>query len=208
MPSFALRPLSAVLLLASLLAGCVSGPRQQVAWTEPSLGTSSRVLAGQRILVDCGSADPGLRQSCQEVLSREVAAAGGDPVVLEAPQALTSEGTPGAQLSATALSMGASAVFTLGLAAGSVNDMGSGLSIGLGAFSIGRGGGTGVGLSAPLGGGTPSVGLVGNGQITDARSRRLVWSATFSSSPSGNLQAQAASLAHAVVSSAKSAGLF
>jgi hypothetical protein len=196
-----------LLLATRLLTGCISSPQQQVVWSDPSLGIASTFLRGKRVLVDCDSADAGLRQRCNSALSREVAAGGGEPLQMPAVYASPVTSTIDEQLTAAATAMGATAVFTVTLSPGSANPA-PGLSLGLGGFSFGGDGGVGVGLSAPIASSAPVIGLNGSGQITDPVNRRLLWSATFAATPSADLGAQAEALVSSLASAAKRSGLF
>ncbi len=201
----------AALLLAVLavlsLAGCGSAPHSEVQWIDPGLGTQSRYLRGEKILIACDTYDAVLRQFCQERLLREVQAKGANPVTVPAGTALLNDREFDGQLIASATALGAKAIFTMTLTP-ATSSAGSGASLGLGGFSFGRGRSAGIGLSVPIGGLRSSTGFAANGRVTDVRSSRLVWTATLVAAPSADLDSQFGSLSRSMLDSAQGAGLF
>lgn len=200
---------SAALLVALALAGCATGPRREAAWTDPGLGAQSHFLRGAKVLVACATDDAALRQICQQQLTADLSTQGAVPLTLPAGTLTLNDRAFEDQLNAGAASLGAKAVMVVSLAAATTRAAGSGLSIGIGGFSFGGGGsGAGIGISAPIGGSAFQTGLSANAQITDAQSRRPIWTVTMVAVPSADLGAQVASLSSSLVHEAKTAGLF
>ena len=191
----------------TVLVGCSSTPTREAQWTDPGLGSQSGLLRAEKVLVACDTYDAAIRQTCQAALSREVLAKGATPVSVPAGTTLLNDRDLDGQLVASAAALGAKAVFTMTLTP-AVTNAGSGLALGLGGFSFGRGGGLGVGLSAPLGGSGIRTGFAANGRVTEVRSNRLVWSATFVASPNSDIDDQLGALSRSMLDAAVTAGLF
>ena len=191
----------------TVLVGCSSTPTREAQWTDRGLGPQSGLLRAEKVLVACDTYDAAIRQTCQAALSREVLAKGATPVSVPAGTTLLNDRDLDGQLVASAAALGAKAVFTMTLTP-AVTNAGSGLALGLGGFSFGRGGGLGVGLSAPLGGSGIRTGFAANGRVTEVRSNRLVWSATFVASPNSDIDDQLGALSRSMLDAAVTAGLF
>lgn len=201
-------PVLVLALLASaatMLSACATGPRQGATWVEPSLGPASHLLAG-RVLVACEAPDFALQRACEDQVAAELRARGAQPLRVPDGTAVQPDRALDPQLVPVAAASSARAVFVVSLQP-TVPDGGSGLSIGLGGFSVGRGGGAGVGLSAPLGGGGGSGGLAANARVRDVAPNRLAWTTTVSTGAAPTPQAQSASLARAVAEAARASGL-
>ena len=204
----ATRHVTALAATVALLVGCASEPVVSTQWSDPQLAArSTPLLGGARVLVACNADDRAVLQVCQEHLAAEVLARGATPVFAPAETVLTSDRAIDGQLLPSARRDNARALFVITLTP-AATDVSSGLSIGIGGFSVGRGSGVGVGVSAPLGGGRVTTGYAANGRVTEVASGRLVWTATASAPPSADLPAQFAALAKVVVDSAVKAGLF
>jgi hypothetical protein len=201
------RALSVAVLASAgaLLGACATGPRQGATWAEASLGPASRLLAG-RVLVACEAPDFALQRACEDQVAAELRARGAEPLRVPEGIAVQADRALDPQLVPAAAAASARAVFVVSLQP-TVSEGGSGLSIGLGGFSVGRGGGAGVGLSAPLGGGGGSWGLAANARVTDVAPNRLVWTTTVSTGAAPTPQAQSAALARAVIEVARAGGL-
>ena len=197
----------ALAIALSVLAGCSSAPQQAAQWVDPSIGTQSRMLQGEKVLIACDAYDVAMQRICQDQLYREVLAKGATPVTVPAGTVLVNDRELDGQLMASAQALGARAVFTMTLTPATTN-AGPGVSLGIGGFSFGRGGGGGVGLSVPIGGQHSDTGFAANGRVTDVGSNRLVWTATLVAAPSADLGAQFAVLSRSMLDSAQSAGLF
>ena len=191
----------------AFLAGCTSAPQREAQWTDPGIGTQSRFLRGEKVLVACDAYDQALRQICQDRLYRDVLAKGASPVVMPPGTLLLNDRELDGQLVPAAASIGAKAVFIMSLTPATTS-AGSGASLGIGGFSFGRSGGAGVGLGIPIGSNRPETGFAANGRVTDVRSQRLVWTATVVASPSADLESQFDSLSRSMLESAQGAGLF
>jgi len=189
------------------LAGCASVPQREAQWIDPDIGTQSRFLRGEKILIACDAYDPALRQICQDRLYRDVLEKGASPVVAPAGTLLLNDRELDGQLVPAATAIGAKAIFIVPLAP-ATSSTASGASLDIGAFSFGGGGGGGVGLGIPIGDGRPDTGFAANGRVTDVRSQRLVWTATVVAAPSADLESQVDSLSRSLLDSAQGAGLF
>lgn len=201
------RFLAASALAAALLAGCASSPQLAAQWTDPQLGAQSSFLRGGRILVACDAGDLTIRQICQDRLAAEVSARGATPVFLGPDTLIATDRAIDGQLLAAARTAGAKALMVLTLAP-AVTDVSPGFSIGVGGFGFGRSSGVGVGVSAPVGGGRVTTGYAANGRVTDVNTGRLVWSASASTAPSSDVDAQLGELSKTVLGAADKAGLF
>ena len=165
------------------------------------------MLQGAKVLVLCDAYDVAVQRICQDQLLREVAAKGATPVTLPAGTVLLNDRDLDGQLVESASVLDATAIFTMTLTPAASN-ADSGVTLGIGGFSFGRGGGGGVGFSAPIGGGGGSTGFAASGRVTDVRGNRIVWTATLVASPSADLNVQLRGLAHSMLDDAQSAGLF
>ena len=199
------RALAAVLVLAA--CGCTSSPQLAAQWTDPQLGPQSAFLRGSRVLVACDVADLTVRQLCQDRLAAEVSARGATPVFPGPETAIATDRSIDGQLLAAARSADAKALMVLTLTP-AVTDVSPGFSVGIGGFGYSRSSSVGVGVTAPVGGGRVTMGYAANGRVTDVGSGRLVWSASASTSPSSDLQAQLDSLSKTVFGAADKSGLF
>jgi hypothetical protein len=197
----------ATIVALMVLVGCASAPQREAQWIDPNIGTQSRFLRGEKILVACDAYDQALRQICQDRLYRDVLAKGASPVVAPAGTILLNDRELDSQLVPAAAAMGAKAIFIMSLTPATTS-AGSGASLGIGGFSFGGGGGGGVGLGIPIGGGRPDTGFAANGRVTDVRSKRLVWTATVVAAPSADLESQTDSLSRSMLDAAHGAGLF
>jgi hypothetical protein len=87
----------------------------------------------------------------------------------------------------------------------------SSVSFGIGGWG-GSGGysgsGAGVGVSMPVGGTQGAPGLVANGTLVDVASGRVMWTATATTSRTGDAAAQIAELTQALTEGMRQAGLF
>ncbi|MEJ8857593.1 hypothetical protein WKW79_23680 [Variovorax robiniae] len=201
------RSLIPLALALAALAGCSSAPQRQAQWIDPSIGTQSRLLQGEKILIACDAFDAAVLRICQDQLYREVLAKGATPVTVPPGTVLLNDRELDGQLVASAQALGARAVLTMTLTP-ATSSGGSGVSLGIGGFSFGGSGGGGVGLSVPVGGGGWSTGFAASGRVTDVRSNRLVWTATLVAAPSSDLNAQFGALSRSMLETAQSAGLF
>ena len=203
-PLFLRRALSIAAL--TVLAGCASGPQREAEWIDPALGSDSRIMRGEKVLIACDAYDATIRQICQDRLFRVLAAKGATPVVLPPGTPLLNDRELDGQLVSSAAATGARAVLVLALTPATV-DGGSGLSLGVGGFSFGQNSAAGSGLSAPIGFGRMSTGFAANARVTDTRSARMVWSSTHVASPSTDIGAQVEGLSLATLEAAQRAGL-
>ncbi|RYE68726.1 MAG: hypothetical protein EOO81_09150 [Oxalobacteraceae bacterium] len=191
----------------TVLAACSSAPLEEARWIDPSVGMSTPYLQGEKVLIACDAYDAAVRQICQDALFREMLAKGARPVVLPPGAAFLNDRELDGQLIASAAAQGAKAVFVMALTPVATRPA-TGFSLGLGAFSWGGGGGGGIGLSAPVGGNRTETALSANGRLTDVGTGRLLWTASFASSSSLNLEAQSAALSRSMLDAAQNSGLF
>ncbi len=196
-------------LAALTLAGCGAAPPQPDGASgsiRPLARTRESCEDGQ-VLIACDTFDLLMRQPCQDDLSRALAGRGANPVVASGavtPGAVGSE----AQLAPSATAAGAHTAFVLSLApAASSAPIRSGVSVGIGGFSWGHGGGAGIGLSAPIGGGWGAPGFSATARVIEASTGRMVWSTSFVASPSSDIGGQIRELIRNVLDSAQAAGL-
>lgn len=196
--------------VAVLLAGCAS-TRLDAQWADPQLVPGS--LRGARVMVACEAYDLVIKQICQDQLIAAVKARGGTPVV--APN--TTNEAPGRPLGAeqympAARNAGAKAMMTHYVTQADVSvSAPSSISFGIGGFGFGGGGGgisTGVGVSAPVGGGRTSVGYAISSNVTETSNGRLLLTAKASSPPSGDVNAQLSELTKLVFGAVDNAKLF
>jgi len=206
--TFRRRPLAPVVAGAAitLLSACAS-TQLDAQWSDPQLAPGS--LRGARVLIACEAYEAVIKRICQDQLAAEVVARGATPVMAPA----TTNPAPGRPLGdeqylAAARNAGARAVLTSYITPAATN-VSPGFSIGLGAFGIGGGNfSTGVGVSAPIGGGQVTTGYSANSRITDATSGKLLWTAKATAPASNDLNGQLVELTRMVFSAADKARLF
>ncbi len=206
MPSNRRFPVAAAFTV-TLLAACAGSPQLAAQWTDPQLGAQSGFLRGGRVLVACDAADVTIRQLCQDRLAGEVVARGATPVFAAADTPIAADRAVDGQLLSAARSAGAKAVMVLTIAP-ALTDASPGFSIGIGGFGFGRSSAVGVGVTAPIGGGRVTTGYSANGRVTDVATGRLVWSASASTAPSADVDAQLGELSKTVLGAAEKSGLF
>ncbi len=205
------RRVVALLFAAAALwiAGCAA-PAINAEWRDPQF--AGRSLRGAKVLVACQAADPTLRRICADRAAAKLSALGAVP--LPSPD----NGNPGLEVAADgqallaqARAAGASALLRLSITPDLTTVSGGpSISFGVGGFGGGyrSGGGVGVGVAAPVGGGSAQTGFAGSGSLTDVASDRPMWSARATAPPSSDAGAQMATLADLLLESARSAGLF
>lgn len=191
--------------LPALIAGCAA-TRLDAQWSDAQLAAAS--LRGARVMVACEAHDSVLKQICQDQLAAEVVARGATAL----PLADTGSPGPGrAPLGEAAIAAargaGAKAVIVHAVTIADVR-AGSGVTLGIGGFSIGGGGGVGVGVSVPVGGARADNGYAIDSRVTEVASGRVVWSAKASGKPSSDPQAQLAALTRTVFEAADKVPLF
>jgi hypothetical protein len=197
----------AAALASALLAACASSPQLAAQWTDPQLGAQSSFLRGGRILVACDAADLTIRQLCQDRLASEVVARGATPVFAGPDTVIATDRAIDAQLLPAARNAGAKALMVLTITP-ALTDVSPGFSVGIGGFGFGRSSAVGVGVAAPIGGGRVTTGYSANGRVTDVGTGRLVWSASASTSPTPDIDAQLGELSKTVLGAAEKSGLF
>ena len=189
------------------LAACAGSPTLGPQWTDPQLGAQSAYLRGSRVLVACDAGDVAVRQICQDRMAGEVTARGATPLFVPPGTPIATDRAIDGQLIDAARGAGAKALMVVTIAP-AVTDVSPGFSIGIGGFGFGRSSAVGVGVAAPIGGGRVTTGYSANGRLTDVGSGRLVWSATASTPPSSDVDAQLAELSKTVFGAAEKSGLF
>jgi hypothetical protein len=201
----------ALCCIPAALAACAS-PGVDAQWTDPQL--AGNPLAHGTVYVVCEAAEVVLGRLCMDRLSADLQARGATVVVAAEPFAAPAPGQPhnDSRYLAAARAAGASTVWaaTVGPAPYSAQPYSStGVSIGLGGFTVGHGGGVGVGVSVPVGGSTTgSPRYAADARVTDAASGRLLWSARAGSPPAGDAASQIGNLLQRLIAAAGTARLF
>ena len=198
-------PLRAAFVVASALVGCAS-TQLDAQWVDPQ--AQPGLLRSAPTLVACDAADAVVRQICQDQLAGEVVARGGSPVFAPQTIEIAPDRPVDAQLLPAARSAGAKALLVVTIAP-AATDVSPGFSVGFGGFGFGgRSGGVGVGVAAPIGGGSVTTGYSANARVTDVSNGRLAWTARSTAPPSSDLTAQLGELSKSVMAAADKSGLF
>ncbi|MDQ6628809.1 MAG: hypothetical protein M3Z29_10230 [Pseudomonadota bacterium] len=200
-----LRPLAGVAV--ATLAACASTPQVDAQWVDAQLGARSGLLHGARVLVACEAFDLVVRQICQDQVASDVVARGATPIFAPPETPLLTDRAIDGQLLGAARSAGAAALLVVTLAP-AATDVSPGFSLGIGGFGFGSRSAVGVGVSAPIGGGTVTTGYAANGRITEVANGRLAWTARATAAPSSDVNGQLRELSKAVLDAADRAGLF
>jgi hypothetical protein len=202
----------ALCCIPAALAACAS-PGVDAQWTDPQL--AGNPLAHGPVFVVCEAAEAVLGRLCMDRLSADLQARGATVVTAAEPSAAPAPGQPrnDSRHLAAARAAGASTVWaaTVGPEPYSTQHYsGTGVSIGLGGFSVGRGGGgVGVGVSVPVGGSTTAgPRYAADARVTDAASGRLLWTARAGSPPAGDTASQIGNLLQRLIAAAGAARLF
>lgn len=200
-----MRILTLTAAAALALAGCAS-TQTNAEWKDPQYTGGS--FRGQKLLVVCDASEEAVRRICQEQLAAEVIASGGTAEI--APDAAATDRSGGtAPVLAAARSAGARGVLSASIAPAALRSGGSGVSIGVGVGGgFGGGGFGGIGVSTPIGGGSPRPSsYAADGRLLDATTGRVVWTANATTSAGGDVTAEMSALAKAVIASAQKAGM-
>lgn len=193
--------------VAALTVACSTTPRVDAQWVDASVGANSARLRSTLVVVACDARNLTTRQFCEDQLVRQITQRGARPVPVAATTQFTSDRPADEQLAASARSLGADTVLLVTVTP-AVTDVRPAVSLGTGGFGVGRNSALGVGVAAPLGGGTVSTGYVASGRIADVLTGRMLWSATAVASPSSDLSVQIQQLSSVLLKSAQTAGLF
>lgn len=189
---------------SAALAGCAS-TQLDAQWRDP--GMSGNLLRGARVLVACDASEVVIRQVCQDRLASAVIARGATPVFVPASTAIATDRSIDSQLLPAARDAGARAMMVMTVAV-AVNAVSPGFSVGIGGFGFGSNSAVGLGVNAPIGGGTVTSGYSANGRVTEVSSGRLVWTAKATSPASSDVSAQMGELSRVVLTAAEKDGLF
>lgn len=191
--------------MAALVAGCAA-TRLDAQWSDAQLVAAG--LRGARVMVACEAHDSVLKQICQDQLTAEVVARGATALPLaDTGSPGPGRGPLGDAAMAAARSAGAKAVIVHAVTIADVR-AGSGVTLGIGGFSVGGSGGVGVGVSVPVGGARADHGYALDSRVTEVASGRVVWSAKASGRPSSDPQGQLAELTRTVFEAADKVPLF
>jgi hypothetical protein len=201
----------ALCCIPAALAACAS-PGVDAQWTDPQL--AGNPLAHGPVFVVCEAAEVVLSRLCTDRLSADLQARGATVVTAAEPSVAPAPGQPrdDSRYLAAARAAGASTVWaaTVGPQPYSTqHHSGTGVSIGVGGFTIGHGGGVGVGVSVPVGGSTTAgPRYSADARVTDAASGRLLWTARADSPPAGDTASQIGDLLQRLITAAGKARLF
>lgn len=173
-PSAAASRLAAVAACTALAVGCAT-PKLEAQWKDPALG--DRGLPSGRLQVICEAPEVVLGRLCADEL-RAAFERRGLSVIAEAAQSSAPIGDT--EHVAQAVRSGAAAVWIATLKPEPLpyDRRSGGLTIGLGGFEFGRGGGVGVGVTAPIGGSRAEPPrYAADVRLIDAASAKLMWTA-------------------------------
>lgn len=187
---------------AALALGCGSPPTAvRAEWKDATVG--ARSWRGAVVYVACDAGETALKQHCEDELE-DLLQSLGTTVRRGGPE--NDRPVPLLDRIAAAKAAGASAVLVVKLVP-AVARVDSGVSIGLGIGGFGRHVGGGIGISAPIGGGTVATGYAADAQLTEAGEGRLAWTAALSAQPASDPAIQVERLAQAVVDAGSRAGV-
>lgn len=197
---------SALAVAVLTQAGCATTVDAQ--WSDPQLGPAA--LRGQRVLVACEADEPVVKRLCVDQLAAAVSARGATAVM--APAQLidrpSGKNPPDEPYLEAARAQRATAVLTSRITPNATTAR-PGFSVGLGGFGFSNSGfGTGVGISAPIGGGDARTQYAANTRVIDPNGK-LLWTAKATASPrTTDLQSQVSELTRSVFDAIDKSGLF
>lgn len=201
---------AAVVLAAVALAACASA-RIDAQWAAPGLA-DTRPLNGARVMVACQAPQVVLARLCTDRLQAEALQRGLQLVPVPQAEASPATGAPDdAALLASARAAGATILWAATVTPDPVrgNEVGSGVSIGIGGFGVGHRGGVGVGVGVPVGGGwSGRESYTMEARVREAAGGRLIWTARARSEAGGDPQPQIDGLARRLADAAAQAPLY
>lgn len=190
---------------AVLAVGCAT-PRLEAQWKDPALG--DRGLPPGRLQVICEAPEVVLGRLCADEL-RAAFERRGLTVVAEAAQSNAPVGDTEHVAQAVRSGAGAVWIATLKPEPLPYDRRSGGLTIGLGGFEFGRGGGVGVGVTAPIGGSRAEPPrYAADVRLIDAASAKLMWTARASAPSADETPQQIRTIAQRLVDGAGDAKLF
>jgi hypothetical protein len=197
-------------LAALLLGGCAS---TQMGAQFVDAEIPKQALRGAAVLVVCEAPEAATRLICESETSAELSRLGARPLTDPRLDGLMTGREPAPeQYLPAAKAAGATAVFATSLRAdhwwpspASAVSVGIGAWGGSGGFS---GGSAGVGVSVPVGGTQAAPRLAASSMLVDVASGRVVWSASATSTRSGDASGQIGELVRALTAAVREAGLF
>lgn len=207
-----LRPpfLLATLAAGALLGGCAS-TQMGAQFVDPE--TPKQALRGASVLVVCEAPEHAVRLICESEMTAQLTQLGAKPLTDPKLVGLMSGRAPTPdQYLPAAKSAGAQALFSVTLAPDiwRPSPM-SGVSFGIGAWGGSggfSGGSAGVGVSMPVGGSAGASGFSASGSLLDVASGRVLWSASATTTRSGDASGQIGELVRALTTAVQEAGLF
>jgi hypothetical protein len=200
----------AALAAAALLGGCAS-TQMGAQYLDPQ--TPKQALRGATVLVVCEATEPAIRLICESEMTAQLTQLGAKPLTdpkLVGPMSGRAP-TPDQYLPA-ARAAAAQALFSVTLAPDfwRPSPM-SGVSFGIGAWGGSggfSGGSAGVGVSMPVGGSAGASGFAASGSLLDVASGRMLWSASATTTRSGDVSGQIGELVSALTAAVRETGLF
>jgi hypothetical protein len=198
---------AAAAVALACLAGCASPGAVDAQWSAPQLPATP--LHGARVLVVCESGDEVLSRLCLDRLAAELQQRGLTPVTSADVAVLApGQGRDDTRYLGAARAVGAGALWvsSVGPDAYAGDSGGSGLSIGIGGFSIGRSSSVGVGVAMPVGGTTPTY--AADARVSDVASGRLLWTARAGAGRGGDARGQVDALLVRLVDAADKLPLY
>ena len=195
---------------ALLLAGCAS-TQLGAQYVDPQ--TPRQALRGAAVLVVCEAPEAAMRLICESETVAELSRLGAKPLTDPRLVGLVTDREPAPeQYLPAAKAAGATAVFATSLrtdhwwpSPASAVSVGIGAWGGSGGFS---GGSAGVGVSMPVGGTQAAPRLTASGTLLEVASGRVVWSASATSTRSGDASGQIGELVRTLTAAVREAGLF
>ena len=204
-------PSSLAALAAVLLLGGCASTQMGVQYLDPQ--TPKQALRGAAVLVVCEAPETAIRLICEGEMTAQLTQLGAKPLTDPKLVGLMSGRAPTPdQYLPAAESAGAQALFSVTLAPDfwrpspmSAVSFGIGAWGGSGGFS---GGSAGVGVNMPVGGSAGGSGFAASGSLLDVASGRVVWSASATTTRSGDASGQIGELVRTLTAAVREAGLF
>lgn len=204
-------PSSLAALAAGVLLGGCASTQMGAQYLDPQ--TPRQALRGAAVLVVCEAPEPAIRLICEGEMTAQLTQLGAKPLTDPKLVGLMSGRAPTAdQYLPAAKAVGAQALFSVTLAPDFWRPSPtSGVSFGIGAWGGSggfSGGSAGVGVSMPVGGSAGASGFAASGSLLDVASGRVVWSASATTTRSGDASGQIGELVRTLTAAVREAGLF